>query len=92
MTNPWIWSEADTFCPWLRAVDSAGNQYASPYESAPGTDRILFKSYRANPWTSVHELVIWDLGTPDAQWIDLHYTRSGRNLTVRIDLTGGDTP
>ena len=92
VTNPWIWSEADTFCPWIRAADSAGNQYASPYESAPGTNRILFKSYRANPWTSVHELVIWDLGSPDAQWIDLHYTRSGRNLTVRIDLTGGDTP
>ena len=89
VTNPWIWSEADTFCPWLRAEDSAGNRYASPYESSPGTNRILIKSYRTNPWTSVHELVIWDLAAPDAQWIALHYDRSGRDHTVRIDLTGG---
>lgn len=90
VTNPWIWSEADTFCPWLRAEDSAGNQYASPYESAPGASRIQVKSYRINPWTSVHELVIWDLAAPDAQWIDLHYDRSGRDHTVRVDLTGGN--
>lgn len=89
VTNPWIWSEADTICPWLRAEDSAGNRYASPYESAPGANRILVKSYRIDPWTSVHELVIWDLEAPDARWMDLHYDRSGRNYILRIDLTGG---
>lgn len=90
VTNPRIWAEADTVSRWIRAEDSSGNQYAAPNESAPGTNRIQVKSYRTNPWTSVHELVIWDLSDPDATWIDLHYDRAGRDLTVRVDLTGGN--
>ena len=69
--------------------DDQGNRYAPPYESGPDTNRILVRSYRVNPWTSVHELVIWDLDAPDARWMELHYDRSGRNHTLRIDLTGG---
>ena len=90
VTTPWIWLEADTASRWIRAEDACGNRYDSPYTSAPGTNRILIKSYRKNPWTTIHELVIWDLAAPDAQWIDLHYDRGGRNHILRIDLTGGE--
>lgn len=85
-----IWAEEDQVIRWLRAADSAGNQYASPYESAPGTNRIHVKSYRVSPWTTVHELVIRDITAPESAWVDLHYTRSGRDRTLRIDLSEGD--
>ena len=89
VTTPLIWLEADTVSRWIWAEDDRGNRYAPPFESGPDATRILDKSYRVNPWTSVHELVIWDLDAPDARWMELHYDRSGRNHTLRIDLTGG---
>lgn len=85
-----IWAEEDQVIRWLRADDSAGNQYDAPYESAPGTNRIHVKSYRVSPWTTVHELVIRDIAAPESAWVDLHYTRSGRDRTLRIDLSEGD--
>ena len=89
VTNPRIWSEEDTVSRWLWAEDDNGNRYDAPYESVPGANSIHVRSFRTDPWTSVHELVIRDLGTSDARWIDLHYSRGNRDHTIRIHLTGG---
>lgn len=89
VTNPRIWSEEDTVSRWLWAEDDRGNRYDAPYESVPGTNSIHVRSFRTNPWTSVHELIIRDLGASDVQWVDLHYRRGNRDHIIRIDLTGG---
>ena len=86
-----IWAGADQIARWIRAEDALGNPYAAPYESSPGTNRIHVKSYRVSPWTTVHELVIPDIAAPESAWVDLHYSRSGRDCTLRIRLAEGGT-
>lgn len=39
--------------------------------------------------TCIYEMELTDFLSQDAQWIDLHYDRAGRDMVLRIDLTGG---
>ena len=87
--NLLIWADSDDISRWLWAEDDLGNRYAPTYESAPDTRSVRVKTYRTNPWTTIHELQLEDFVSDEAQWIDLHYDRSGRDLTLRVDLTGG---
>lgn len=90
-----------TWLPWLLpssapdffwAVDSEGNHYYSMYESYSGGSLpdMMGSPHRTWPFTCTYEMWIYDLIDPDAEWIDLHYDRSGRNLALRIDLKGGE--
>ncbi len=78
------------------AVDDQGNYYSSSYEQSMhisdlrsiSLGPVLYStggavSYRMN---------IHDIPSDNLQWIDLHYDRDGRNMVLRIDLTGGETP
>lgn len=89
VTNPLIWADADDISRWLWAEDDLGNRYDATYESAPNTESVRVKTYRVNPWSTVHELILNNFISRDAQWIDLHYDRAGRDYTLRVELTGG---
>lgn len=90
-----------TFFPWqnepaigdyLWAQDSLGNIYPTypagrPTYSDPCVYAFL---YQTAPLTWVLEGRIYDFTTEEVTWLDLHYSRDGREMVWRIDLTGGE--
>lgn len=89
-TTYWPWMQQPTVLDHFWAVDSLGNYYASRaeahYDDIPkvtpggGMSTSGFSSRRL-------EVVHFD---GSAQWVELHYDRDGRDLVLRVDLTGGD--
>lgn len=76
---------------WFWAEDSEGNHYYNMYESRNGESmpNVLGNPNRTGLFTYTYDMWISYLIDPEAEWIDLHYDRSGRNIVLRIDLKGG---
>ena len=89
-TNPLPWANFDDTLRWFWAVDDLGNYYYAAYElgaaDAPGIEVSVFHT---GPLTYLYDMRLTDFVSQEAQWIELHYDRAGRDLTLRIDLTGG---
>ena len=93
ISNPIPWSETPSFGPWIRAEDSLGNQYVCSGLDSPAREpAIQAIQYHTGPTAYILDLWIFQYVSQDAQWLDLHYNRGGRDLTFRIPLTGGDLP
>lgn len=90
-THPLPWAEFDDVLRWFWAVDDMGNRYHAAYETGgtavPGVEVSV---YHTGPLTYLYDMRLTNFISRDAQWIELHYDRAGRDLTLRIDLTGGD--
>lgn len=73
------------------AVDSLGNTYCSfknnAYTYQPSLsgnlDRTGYFTYTMDLWMN-------NFCSQNAQWIELRYDRDGRDIRLRIDLTGGE--
>ncbi|MBQ1931504.1 MAG: hypothetical protein II347_05090 [Lachnospiraceae bacterium] len=85
-----IWSEQADIGRWFWAEDSAGNYYYSFYEAYDSEKHVRGNNYRTGLFTETYEMWLSGYEGEDLQWVDLHYDRSGRDLVLRIDLTGGD--
>ena len=89
--NPRPWAEFTDIHLQIRAVDSLGNHYDSYYNGLINyAPYISGNQYHTGPQTYTYELFINGFRSEDAEWIEFHYDRSGRDLTWRLDLTGGD--
>ena len=76
------------------AVDDLGNHYWSSEDPEViytwQTQRSLRGNFHATGlWTSEYEAWISEVD-PSASWIELRYDRGGRDVRLRIDLTGGE--
>ena len=92
VTSALPWAEFDDISRWFYAVDSLGNVYHAAYETgAAKVPAITGSVYHAGPLTYIHDMYLTDYVSQDAQWIDLCYHRAGRDIVLRIDLTGGIT-
>lgn len=102
ITNPFPWIEFGDAPKWFWAEDSSGKYYYSNNEYA---SREYVEAERANPEPSLigvmeqtglftYTYYIWVRGIDcsNTEGITLHYDRDGRNIELRIDLTGGDVP
>lgn len=90
--NPWPWAEFTDIARWFWAVDSLGNTYDCFNESIVNfAPYISGNGYHTGPQTYTHDMWISDYRSQDAEWIEFHYDRAGRDLVLRLDLTGGDT-
>ena len=90
VTSALPWAEFDDISRWFYAVDSLGNVYHAAYETgAAKVPAITGSVYHAGPLTYIHDMYLTDYVSQDAQWIDLCYNRAGRDIVLRIDLTGG---
>ncbi len=88
--NPIPWAEAAGFSPWIWAEDSLGNYYYADHTDSIATSpAIRAEDYRTGLFTHVHDLWLIPCISQEAQWLELHYDRDGRDLCWRIDLTGG---
>ena len=89
--NPRPWAEFSDVSRWFWAVDSLGNTYDCYYESIVNyAPYIAGNGYHTGPQTYTHDMWISDYRSEDADWIEFHYDRAGRDLVWRLDLTGGD--
>ena len=90
--NPLPWAEDTEVTRWMWAEDSLGNYYYSFHEDGNPSlyPVVVGNSYHTGPFTYTHDMWLSNFCSQEADWIDLHYDRSGRNIVFRIDLTGGD--
>lgn len=85
------WAAYDDVYRWFWAEDSLGNRYYAAYERGGNAEPTLQgKEYKTGPLSRLWDMYLTDYISQDAQWIDLHYDRAGRDVVLRIDLTGGD--
>lgn len=93
VTNPLPWMREQTAVRNMWAVDSTGTYYASyasyedPAEELPW---VHFSPLQTGVGTWTYEIGFQHTSV-DMQWIELHYDRDGRDLVLRIDLTGGES-
>lgn len=89
-TTYWPWMEDAAMLRYFWAVDSLGNRYASSVE-APYDDvsRVKYSGgfYSQGFGSSNLEITHFD---SSAEWVELRYDRDGRDIVLRIDLTGGE--
>ncbi len=92
--NPRPWAESPKALDWFWAEDSLGNYYYNGQERLTSDDRCVYgNTYKTGFFTYALELRIQNPNTAElqeARWLDLRYDRSGRDITLRIDMTGGD--
>lgn len=88
--NPRPWAEFSDIARWFRAVDSLGNTYDCFNEGITNyAPYISGNGYHTGPQTYTHDMWIGDYRSQGAEWIDFYYDREGRDLVLRLDLTGG---
>lgn len=86
----WPWMPQPGIVNYFWAVDSLGNHYDCRkdfmYDDVP---RVAYQGgfYSQGFESNQLEVRHFDSG---AQWLELHYDRDGRDIVLRIDLTGGD--
>ena len=94
VSNFQMWLGEPGAVAFFWAVDSQGNYYYNDTRVYRGID-ILGEGMRTGLFTHTYELDLYlldeELETVDAQWVELHYDRSGRDIVLRIDLMGVST-
>lgn len=85
----WPWIDAGGITSYLWAVDSFGNYYhAIAEEQYESPNRISWSGGMSSSLIHTFSMEIKGFDC-DAQWVELHYDRDGRDIVLRIDLTGG---
>lgn len=74
---------------YLYAVDSLGNTYSSYQPYTEGSNHIVPSGGQTGIFTYTHECWINDFQGKDAKWVDICYSRDGRDFRLRIVLNGG---
>ena len=89
--NPIPWSQEPDFGSWIWAEDNLGNRYVSGGLDTPAMEpAIQAIQYHTGATTYILDLWIFRYVSQNADWLDLHYDRDGRDLTLRIPLSGGE--
>ncbi len=88
--DPGFWTEDGDIGRWFWAVDSNGHHYDSFYESGGGERYVSGNSYRTGLFTRTFEMWLVGYDHEGVEWVELHYDRSGRDIVLYLDLTGGD--
>lgn len=73
------------------AVDSLGNTYCSNTECAYTSQRWVSGNLdRTGFFTYTMDMWLTNFCSQEAEWIELRYDRNGRDIRLRIELTGGE--
>lgn len=91
-SHPLPWAQHGAAGEWFWAEDSLGNVYECYCDHHPDEDTPVLSVWGNETGPFSYTYALWpSTDVPeDAQWLDIRYTRDGRNLVWRIDLTGGD--
>ena len=84
---PWMQRSEMTYC--FYALDSLGNIYASREEAGyDDIPKVIQTGGYFSQGFSCENLEVIHFDS-NAQWVELRYERDGREIILRIDLTGG---
>lgn len=83
---PWAYGQEALEAMW--AVDSAGTYYDNVMRESTEPDGIKYMGIIQRQGDKIYDLYFSSV-SEDLEWIELHYDRDGRNLVLRVDLTGG---
>ena len=90
-SHPLPWAEHHAAGSWFWAEDNMGNVYGCDYARRTDDAPTLYSnSSRTGLFTCIYAMWINKDLPEDAQWVDIRYTRDGRNLAFRVYLDGGD--
>ena len=86
----WPWMDPCQVTKHIWAVDSRG-RYFSPEadENANSIGSIKVGGGSSSSGIQLCQLTLSIFDPHAAQWVELHYDRDGRDIVLRIDLTGG---
>ena len=74
------------------AVDSLGNEYCSYNEDMYSyTPAVSGNLQQNHPFSYTMDMWLTNFHSEEAEWIEIRYDRDGRDICLRIDLTGGGT-
>ncbi len=91
VTNPRPWAGYTDAPRWLYAVDSLDHYYYACNESDRSTEgTVVGNGARTGLFTYTWAMWIEDYVSQDADWLELRYDKEGRDVALRIDLTGGE--
>lgn len=93
VSNPRPWAKETQGLDYIWAVDNFGNYHTGIYGKCEDPDAgvISQMGQRLNLTTYRYDLCLHNT-SEDTQWVELHYDRDGRDLVLRVDLTGGEAP
>ena len=93
VTNPRPWAGYTDAPRWFHAVDSLGNYYYAYYEGDRSTEgTVVGNGGRTGLFSYTWDMWIDNYVSRNADWLELRYDKEGRNVALRIDLTGGEGP
>lgn len=88
----WPWMPQPGIANYFWAQDSLGNYYACRkdvmYDDVP---KVAYQGGFYSQGFESNQLQIRHFDS-DAEWVELRYDRDGRDIVLRIDLTGGEHP
>lgn len=92
VSNPLQWALMDEIhLHDFWAVDSLGNIYCSYNNSAYSSQCFVSGNYeKTGLFSCTLDMWLTNFCSPEAEWIEIRYDRNGRDIRLRIDLTGGD--
>lgn len=90
VTNPRPWAGYTDAPRWFYAVDSLGNYYDSCYEYDGESPALRGNAAQTGLFTDTWNIWATSYVSQDADWLELRYDRDGRDISLRIDLTGGE--
>lgn len=91
--DPHPWTIEPELRKWLYAVDSEGNYYYSSAEQVYTNEPNLGGNpYRTGLMTFTMDMWANNYVSQDAEWIEFRCDRDGRDIKLRLDLTGGEEP
>lgn len=86
------WPHLDTFdgLEYFYAVDDLGTIYQPPYNDDRDHPRLSYGNVAYFPASQTFNLDVYGIPTQGIGWLELRYDRDGRDIAIRIDLTGGE--
>ena len=88
VTKPVPWAMGQEALGAMWAVDSAGTRYDNVLRESTEPDGIKYMGLIQRQGDKIYDLYFSSV-SEELQWIELHYDRDGRNLVLRVELTGG---
>lgn len=92
VTNPRPWAGYTDTPRFFHAIDSLGNHYYSCFEEDGSIDERQIRGNGSRTGLFTYTFHMWaeNYCSQEAEWLELYYDRDGRDVRLRIDLTGGE--
>lgn len=86
--KPFLWSAPQEALEAMWAVDNTGTYYDRVLRESTEPGGIKYIGLIQQQGDKIYDLYL-DADSEELEWIELHYDRDGRNMVLRVELTGG---